>query len=109
MFDKEWRQVHVVRFLPKRFVAMLDHMPVASTGTGADEICAPMPGQLTRLLVAVGDDILPGQNVAIIEAMKMENVLKSEAKGSVSKVHVAEGDNLNVDDLILSIDLVDQG
>ncbi len=93
--------------LPKRFAAMLDHMPVASNGTGADEICAPMPGQLTRLLVAVGDDILPGQDVVIIEAMKMENVLKSEVKGSVSKVHVAEGDKLNVDDLILSIDLVD--
>ena len=93
--------------LPKRFATMLDHMPVASSSTGADEICAPMPGQLTRLLVAVGDDILPGQDVVIIEAMKMENVLKSEAKGSVSKVHVAEGDNLNVDDLILSLDLAD--
>ncbi len=94
--------------LPKRFAAMLDHMPVASSGTGNDEICAPMPGQLTRLLVAAGDDVLPGQDVAIIEAMKMENVLKSEAKGSVGKVHVAEGDNLNVDDLILSLDLTDQ-
>ncbi len=94
--------------LPKRFAAMLDHMPVASSSTGNDEICAPMPGQLTRLLVAAGDDVLPGQDVAIIEAMKMENVLKSEAKGSVGKVHVAEGDNLNVDDLILSLDLTDQ-
>lgn len=94
--------------LPKRFAAMLDHMPVASSGTGAEEICAPMPGQLTRLLVAAGDDVLPGQDVAIIEAMKMENVLKSEARGSVGKVHVAEGDNLNVDDLILSLDLADQ-
>jgi len=94
--------------LPKRFAAMLDHMPAASSGTGNDEICAPMPGQLTRLLVAAGDNVLPGQDVAIIEAMKMENVLKSEAKGSVGKVHVAEGDNLNVDDLILSLDLTDQ-
>ena len=65
--------------LPKRFATMLDHMPIAG-GTGADKICAPMPGQLTRLLVAVGDDILPGQDVVIIEAMKMENVLKSEAR-----------------------------
>ena len=86
---------------------MLDYMPVESSGAGADEICAPMPGQLTRLLVAAGDNVLPGQDVAIIEAMKMENVLKSEAKGSVGEVHVAEGDNLNVDDLILSLDLAD--
>jgi propionyl-CoA carboxylase alpha chain len=67
-----------------------------------------MPGQLTKLLVVEGDNVLPGQDVAIIEAMKMENVLKSEAKGAVGKVHVAEGDNLNVDDLIISLDLADQ-
>jgi propionyl-CoA carboxylase alpha chain len=94
--------------LPKRFAAMLDYMPAASTGSGADEICAPMPGQLTKLLVVEGDNVLPGQDVAIIEAMKMENVLKSEAKGAVGTVHVAEGDNLNVDDLIISLDLADQ-
>ncbi len=93
--------------LPKRFAAMLDYMPAARGPTGADKICAPMPGQLTRLLVAEGDDVLPGQDVAIIEAMKMENVLTSEAEGSVCKLHVAEGDNLNVDDLILSLDLAD--
>jgi propionyl-CoA carboxylase alpha chain len=63
---------------------------------------------LTKLLVVEGDNVLPGQDVAIIEAMKMENVLKSEAKGAVGKVHVAEGDNLNVDDLIISLDLADQ-
>ena len=91
--------------LPERFAAMLDHMPAASTGAGADEITAPMPGQLTTLLVAAGDAVLPGQDVAIIEAMKMENVLKSEAKGTVKTVHVTAGDNLNVDDLILSLDL----
>jgi propionyl-CoA carboxylase alpha chain len=63
---------------------------------------------LTKLLVVEGDNVLPGQDVAIIEAMKMENVLKSEAKGAVGTLHVAEGDNLNVDDLIISLDLADQ-
>ena len=75
-------------------------------GAGADEITAPMPGQITRLLVAVGDEIRKGQDVAIIEAMKMENVLSSEAGGTVRSIEVAVGDNLNVDDLIMSLDLV---
>ena len=90
---------------PARFEPMLDHMPVAAEGAGADEITAPMPGQITRILVEVGDEVLEGQDVAIIEAMKMENVLSAEARGTVRKVAVKIGDNLNVDDLILALDL----
>jgi Acetyl/propionyl-CoA carboxylase, alpha subunit len=54
-------------------------------------------------------DVLGGQDVAIIEAMKMENVLSAEARGTVRKVAVKIGDNLNVDDLILAIDLAEDG
>ena len=94
---------------PARFEPMLDHMPVAAEGAGADEITAPMPGQITRILVEVGDEVLEGQDVAIIEAMKMENVLSAEARGMVRKVAVKIGDNLNVDDLILALDLSEAG
>ena len=94
---------------PARFEPMLDHMPVAAEGAGADEITAPMPGQITRILVEVGDEVLEGQDVAIIEAMKMENVLSAEARGMVRKVAVKIGDNLNVDDLILALDLAEDG
>ena len=66
-----------------------------------------MPGKLIDIFVKVGFEVEIGDKLCIVEAMKMENVLKSEVKGSVSKVHVAEGDKLNVDDLILSLDLVD--
>ena len=94
---------------PARFEPMLDHMPVAAEGSGADEITAPMPGQITRILVEVGDEVVEGQDVAIIEAMKMENVLSAEARGTVRKVAVKIGDNLNVDDLILALDLAEDG
>ena len=93
--------------LPARFEPMLDHMPVAAEGAGADEITAPMPGQITRILVEVGDEVVEGQDVAIIEAMKMENVLLAEARGTVREVAVKIGDNLNVDDLILALDLAE--
>ena len=82
-------------------------MPPAAEGAGADEIVAPMPGQITRILVEVGDEVQAGQDVAIIEAMKMENILTSEARGTVTSIEVGIGDNLNVDDLILSLDLAD--
>ena len=91
--------------LPARFAPMLDYMPTPDESAGADEITAPMPGQITRLLVNVGDEIRKGQDVAIIEAMKMENVLSSEAGGTVRAIEVGVGDNLNVDDLIMSLDL----
>ena len=93
--------------LPARFEPMLDHMPVAAEGAGADEIIAPMPGQITRILVEVGDEVVEGQDVAIIEAMKMENVLSAEARGTVREIAVKIGDNLNVDDLILALDLAE--
>ena len=93
--------------LPARYEPMLDHMPAPADGAGADEITAPMPGQITRILVEVGDEVVEGQDVAIIEAMKMENVLSAEARGTVREVAVKVGDNLNVDDLILALDLAE--
>jgi len=96
------------KILPARFGPMLALMPAQTEGAGADEIIAPMPGQITRILVAVGDEVQAGQDVAIIEAMKMENILTSEARGTVTSVAVSVGDNLNVDDLILSLDLADE-
>ena len=94
--------------LPARYDLVLDHMPAAAEGAGADEICAPMPGQITKLLVEVGDEVQKGQDVAIIEAMKMENILQSEAQGTVRSIDVSIGDNLNVDDLIMALDLADE-
>ena len=95
----------VAKILPARFAPMLALMPEKAEGAGADEIIAPMPGQITRILVEIGDEVLPGQDVAIIEAMKMENILTSEARGTVKSIEVSVGDNLNVDDLILALDL----
>lgn len=95
----------VAKVLPVRFAPMLALMPEKAEGAGADEIIAPMPGQITRILVEIGDEVLPGQDVAIIEAMKMENILTSEARGTVKSIEVSVGDNLNVDDLILALDL----
>ena len=90
----------VLGVLPARFAAVLDFMPKGGDTSSADEIAAPMPGQVTRLLLKQGDRVNKGQEVAVIEAMKMENILRSEVKAVVAKVLVSKGDNLNVDDVI---------
>lgn len=90
-----------VMVLPARAAAAQALMPEASDGAGAAAVLAPMPGLLTRMLVAVGDEVLPGNDIAVIEAMKMENLLKAEAGGTVAEVLAAEGDSLAVDQPIV--------
>ena len=98
-----------LQILPSHVMPYLTHMPVVDEGAGADEVIAPMPGLLTRLLVTEGDSVKKGQNVAVIEAMKMENMLVAEADGVVKSLKASVGDNLNVEDLIIELSLDDEG
>ena len=94
--------------LPSHLADYITYMPPASEGAGADEVIAPMPGLLTRLLVSEGEPVKKGQNVAVIEAMKMENMLVAEANGVVKSIKAAVGANLNVEDLIIELSLDDE-
>jgi biotin carboxyl carrier protein len=60
-------------------------------GQGPRKITAPMPGKVVRIMAAVGDEVEAGQAVIVIEAMKMQNELKSPKKGVLKKLSVAEG------------------
>ena len=60
-------------------------------GLGPRKVSAPMPGKVVRVLVQVGEHVDVGQGVVIIEAMKMQNELKSPKKGVVKKLHAPEG------------------
>ena len=97
-----------VEIYPARAADLLGHMPPPQQGAGQDKVCAPMPGLLTRLMVEVGEVIEAGQNVAVIEAMKMENTLAAQIRGTVLEISANVGDNLNVDDVILSLKPVDE-
>ncbi|MGB0939789.1 MAG: acetyl-CoA carboxylase biotin carboxylase subunit [Candidatus Puniceispirillaceae bacterium] len=92
-----------VEIYPARAAELLAYMPPPQSGAGQDKVCAPMPGLLTRLMVEVGDVIEAGQNVAVIEAMKMENTLAAQIRGKVLEISANTGDNLNVDDVILTL------
>ena len=58
---------------------------------GPQRIDAPMPGKITRVLVKVGEAVVEGQGLVVVEAMKMENELKSPRAGTVIELHAVEG------------------
>ena len=66
-------------------------------------IC-PMPGLLVKLHVAEGEEVQPGQPLATVEAMKMENILRAEKQAVVARLNAAEGDSLAVDAVILELE-----
>lgn len=61
-------------------------------GAKGQSIAAPMPGLVVEIKVAPGDSVKPGQAVAIVEAMKMQNELSASVSGLVTEVHVKKGD-----------------
>ena len=67
-------------------------------------LLCPMPGLVVKLMVSEGDEVQEGQSLAIVEAMKMENVLKAEKPATVSSIKAAEGDSLAVDDVIMEFE-----
>ena len=58
---------------------------------GPQRIDAPMPGKVVRVLVKAGDEVQEGQGLVVVEAMKMENELKSPKAGKVTELHAVEG------------------
>jgi propionyl-CoA carboxylase alpha chain len=67
-------------------------------------LLCPMPGLLVKLDVSEGEEVQEGQALCTIEAMKMENILRAEKRGSVSKINVGAGDSLSVDDVIMEFE-----
>ncbi|MDG1377226.1 MAG: acetyl/propionyl/methylcrotonyl-CoA carboxylase subunit alpha [Yoonia sp.] len=67
-------------------------------------LLCPMPGLIVKINVAVGDEVQEGQSLCSVEAMKMENILRAEKKGIVSKINAAEGDSLAVDEIIMEFE-----
>ena len=63
-----------------------------------------MPGLLLSVAVQEGDEVKAGQEVAVLEAMKMENALRAERNGVVAKVHFEAGASVEVDQIILELE-----
>ena len=64
-------------------------------------LLSPMPGLLVSLAVTEGQEVKAGETLAVVEAMKMENILKAERDGTVKKIYEQSGASLAVDQMIL--------
>ncbi len=67
-------------------------------------LLCPMPGLVVKVNVAVGDEVQDGQALCTVEAMKMENILRAERKGTVSRINAGPGDSLAVDEIIMEFE-----
>ena len=75
------------------FDLLLDKMGLANMASAkADVLKAPMPGKVLQVMVTPGQEVAKGEGILILEAMKMENVLKAEQAGVVKSVNVSVGD-----------------
>lgn len=72
--------------------------------TGPVKLVASMPGKVVRVLTAKGAEVQAGEGVLIVEAMKMQNEIKSPRKGIVQKIAVGEGDNVNAGEVLAIIE-----
>ncbi|MEU6402230.1 biotin carboxylase N-terminal domain-containing protein [Streptomyces sp. NPDC046985] len=85
-----------------------DHDPVAASlsraaHAGADSLTAPMPGTVTVVKVAVGDEVAAGQSLLVVEAMKMEHVISAPHAGTVAELDVAPGTAVAMDQVLAVI------
>jgi len=96
--------IHNVQVLPARIAGYTRHMIEKVPPDLSRFLICPMPGLLVSLNVAEGDKVEVGQPLAVVEAMKMENILRAEKAATVKKVNAKAGDSLAVDAIILELE-----
>jgi propionyl-CoA carboxylase alpha chain len=95
---------HRVAVMPRHVAALMRHMIEKVPPDMSRFLLAPMPGLLTRLEVAVGDRVEAGQPVAVVEAMKMENILRAAKASHVKSISAGVGESLAVDQVIVEFE-----
>jgi biotin carboxyl carrier protein len=89
-------EVRDPRSLRGRARALDDH--------GPRKVTAPMPGKVVRVLVQEGSEVETGSGIAVVEAMKMQNEIKSPKKGTIQKILVSEGMAVNSGDVLAIVE-----
>lgn len=89
------------RVYTKREAELARLMPEKKAADTSKLLLCPMPGLVRSIAVTVGQEVKAGEPLAIVEAMKMENVLRAERDGTIAKINAKAGDSLAVDAVIL--------
>jgi propionyl-CoA carboxylase alpha chain len=90
--------------LSPRAAELLGRMPEKTPADTSRLVLSPMPGLLTAVVVDEGQEVKAGEPLVVVEAMKMENVLRAERDGRVVKLCAKPGDSLAVDQVILEFE-----
>ena len=97
-----WRGAHArTQVYTEREAGYARLMPVKVAADTGKKLLCPMPGLVKAIAVAEGQEVKAGETLAVVEAMKMENVLRAERDGTVKKLHAKPGDSLAVDAVIM--------
>ena len=89
--------------LKDRFDELLNDLGMDVGSSNKDnDVKAPMPGRILEILVKEGDTIAKGDGLIVLEAMKMENIIKSTREGVLKHIQTVEGDNVEKDAILLS-------
>ncbi|AGI67724.1 methylcrotonoyl-CoA carboxylase subunit alpha [Octadecabacter antarcticus 307] len=84
-----------------------DPLDRASASQGGDTVLTPMPGMLRDISVAVGDDVQEGDRLAVLEAMKMEHVLRAPRAGKIAAIHAVPGSQVQAGIALISLEVLD--
>lgn len=96
-----------IKLLTERGAEMHRMMPEKIAPDMSRYLLSPMPGLLVRVSVEAGEEVKAGQELAVVEAMKMENTLRAERDGRISEIHAGAGASLAVDEKILEFETTD--
>ncbi|GJD66640.1 acetyl-CoA carboxylase biotin carboxylase subunit [Methylobacterium frigidaeris] len=89
------------RVYTRREAELAALMPVKEVGGSGKQLLCPMPGLVKSIMVIPGQEVKAGEPLAVVEAMKMENMLRAERDGTVQTIQAKEGDSLAVDAVIM--------
>ena len=101
-FELAYRGIEVKAFVyTEREAGYARLMPAKKLSGSEKSVRCPMPGLVVSLAVAEGQEVKAGETLAVVEAMKMENILRAERDGIVKKIRVKQGDSVAVDAVIM--------
>ena len=101
-FELAYRGIEVKVFVyTEREARYARLMPAKKLSGSEKSVRCPMPGLVVSLVVAEGQEVKSGETLAVVEAMKMENILRAERDGTIKEIRVKQGDSVAVDAVIM--------
>lgn len=94
----------IIKVMTPRAAELHALMPIKAPADTSKLLLCPMPGLIVRIAVEVGEQVEEGQTLAVVEAMKMENILKAERRATVKEIKAEAGASLAVDDVIMEFE-----